>query len=95
MLGDCKFKAQCQDGKERLCHIRGALRNRSFINEGDLVLIGIRSFEEDKADVILKYSHDEARKLKKAGEITMQTIAADAEEKKEEEDETGFDFEGI
>jgi len=32
-------------------------------------LIGLREFEDDKADVVLKYSADEARRLKTAGEI--------------------------
>ena len=32
--------------------------------QGDIILVGLRDFQDDKADVILKYSADEARNLK-------------------------------
>ena len=33
------------------------------------MLIGLRDFQDDKADIIMKYTADEARKLKAYGEI--------------------------
>merc|ERR1719186_1250424 len=54
----------CFDGVKRLCHIRGKLRKKS-----DIVLIGLRDYQDAKADVILKYSADEARNLKSYGEF--------------------------
>merc|ERR1719317_1374126 len=44
----------CFDGVKRLCHIRGKLRKKVWINQ---------------SDVILKYSADEARNLKSYGEF--------------------------
>merc|ERR1712226_4792 len=59
----------CFDGIKRLCHIRGKLRKKVWINQSDIVLIGLRDYQDAKADVILKYSADEARNLKSYGEF--------------------------
>lgn len=40
-----------------------------WIGVGDIVLIGLRDFQDDKADIIMKYTTDEARQLKAYGEI--------------------------
>lgn len=37
--------------------------------KGDIVLVGLRDFQDDKGDVILKYNADEARTLKAYGEL--------------------------
>ena len=88
MLGNGRLEAMCFDGVKRLCHIRGKLRKKVWINQSDIVLIGLRdyqvkekyfilismlnamlSYQDAKADVILKYSADEARNLKSYGEF--------------------------
>lgn len=40
-----------------------------WIGVGDIVLIGLRDFQDDKADIIMKYTADEARQLKAYEEI--------------------------
>jgi len=40
MLGNGRLEALCFDGTKRLCHIRGKLRKKIWINQGDIVLIG-------------------------------------------------------
>ena len=35
-----------------------------WINQGDIILLSLRDFQDDKADVIVKYTADEARNLK-------------------------------
>ena len=40
-----------------------------WINAGDIILIGLRDYQDTKADVILKYNSDEARNLKAYGEL--------------------------
>lgn len=40
-----------------------------WINQGDIVLIGLRDYQDAKADVILRYNPDEARNLKAYGEL--------------------------
>jgi len=74
MLGDCRIKANCSDGVERICTIRGNMRKRTWINSGDLILVSLRvsgsgaTFDNNKADVIHLYRPEEAKKLKKMGE---------------------------
>uniref|UniRef100_A0A8C0XW18 Eukaryotic translation initiation factor 4C n=1 Tax=Cyprinus carpio carpio TaxID=630221 RepID=A0A8C0XW18_CYPCA len=69
MLGNGRLEAMCFDGVKRLCHIRGKLRKKVWINTSDIVLIGLRDYQDTKADVILKYNADEARSLKAYGEL--------------------------
>ena len=69
MLGNCRLTAKCSDGIERLTIIRGKMRKRAWIREGSTILIGLRQFEDDKADVIHCYSDDEVRRLKAYGEL--------------------------
>jgi translation initiation factor 1A len=69
MLGNGRLEAMCFDGVKRLCHIRGKLRKKVWINQGDIILVGLRDYQDAKADVILKYNPDEARNLKSYGEL--------------------------
>lgn len=73
MLGNGRLEAHCFDGEKRLCHIRGKMQKKVWINVGDIVLVSIREFEQTKADVVLKYSPDEARVLKQRGELPEST----------------------
>ncbi|CEO94666.1 S1-like domain-containing protein [Plasmodiophora brassicae] len=69
MLGNARLEAVCFDGKTRLCHIRGKMRKRVWVHTGDIILLGLREFQDGKADCILKYTADEARTLKSMGEL--------------------------
>ena len=70
LLGNGRVEAYCMDGKKRMCTIRGSMRNRVWINCGDIVLIGLREFgDESKADIIMKYFDEEAHELQELGEI--------------------------
>ncbi|KAH8112634.1 eukaryotic translation initiation factor 1A [Phellopilus nigrolimitatus] len=69
MLGNGRLEAQCFDGEKRLAHIRGKMRKKVWINQGDIILLSLREFQDDKADVIVKYTSEEARNLKAYGEL--------------------------
>nr|XP_045000258.1 eukaryotic translation initiation factor 1A-like [Jaculus jaculus] len=69
MLGNGRLEAMCFDGGRRLCHIRGKLRKKVLINTSDIILIGLRDSQDNKADVILKYNADEARSLQAYREL--------------------------
>lgn len=69
MLGNGRLEAQCIDGVKRLCHIRGKMRKKVWVNTGDIILLGLRDYQDEKADVILKYLAEEARSLKAYGEL--------------------------
>ena len=45
------------------------MRKKVWINSGDIILVSLRDYQDQKADVILKYLNDEARTLKSIGEI--------------------------
>jgi translation initiation factor 1A len=51
MLGNGRLQANCFDGRQRLCHIRGKLRKKVWINAGDIILIGLRDYQDDKVSV--------------------------------------------
>jgi translation initiation factor 1A len=71
MLGNGRIEVACFDGVKRLATIRGKMRKKVWVNVGDIVLLGLRDFQDTKADVILKYMPDEARQLQKQGEIPV------------------------
>ena len=94
MLGNGRVRAQCFDNKERLCIIRGKMKKRIWISVGDFVLIGLRDFQDDKADIIHKYTSNEARQLRNLGEIPVST-SINAIDMDTDEEECAFDFENI
>ena len=69
MLGNGRLDASCFDGTKRICHIRGKMRKKVWVGVGDIILVGLRDYQDGKCDVILKYTADEARLLKAYGEI--------------------------
>jgi len=69
MLGNGRCDVQCCDGTKRMCHIRGKMRKKVWVNQGDIVLVSLRDFQDEKGDIIIKYQPDEARNLKTYGEL--------------------------
>ena len=69
LLGDGRLEVQCMDGKTRMSTIRGAIYKKTRIVAGDWVLIGLRPFDDNKSDVLLKYTDDEVRQLQDMGLI--------------------------
>lgn len=49
------------------------MRKRVWVNAGDIILVSLRDFQDSKADVIAKYSAEEARTLKAYGELPEAT----------------------
>ena len=93
-LGDCRVMAKCFDGKERICHIRGSMMNKVRVFVDDIILIGIRDFQDNKADVILKYSADECKRLKKMGELPSNLQQSQQSEEPAKSDDA-FEFDSI
>jgi len=73
LLGFDRVLVRCQDGHERLCRIRGKMKRRVWIREGDVVLVSPWDFQSDKrGDVIWRYTHAQAEWLRKNGYLTIQ-----------------------
>ncbi|KAI9295164.1 eukaryotic translation initiation factor 1A [Neoconidiobolus thromboides FSU 785] len=93
MLGNGRLTAQSFDGTKRLALIRGKMRKKVWISAGDIILLSLRDFQDDKADVIMKYTPDEARALKSQGAIPDTGKSQINENAGGDEDEdVGFDF---
>lgn len=90
MLGNGRLEAMCFDGEKRLAHIRGKMRKKVWINNGDIILLSLREFEDGKADVIQKYTPDEARSLKQHGELPEATKISEDAFGEDEGDEIEF-----
>ena len=45
--------------------IRGKLMKRMWMGNDDIVLVGLRDFQDDRVDIIHKYSYNDALKLRK------------------------------
>lgn len=97
VLGGGTYLVKCFDGKIRNGHKRGALK-KTKIQNGEMLLISKRDFQDHICDVILKYSREEVRELVKKGELPDET----QDESKissgitfEDEPEGEFDFASI
>ncbi|MEM1577621.1 MAG: translation initiation factor eIF-1A [Candidatus Pacearchaeota archaeon] len=67
-LGGNKVQVECFDGYTRVCRIPGRFKRTLWIRPKDIVLVEKLEFEEnEKGEVIFKYSPAEVEKLKKMG----------------------------
>ncbi|TET65254.1 translation initiation factor eIF-1A [Candidatus Bathyarchaeota archaeon] len=71
MLGYDRILVKCQDGHERLCRIRGKMKRRVWIREGDIVLVSPWDFQSDKrGDIFWRYKRSQAEWLRRKGYLT-------------------------
>jgi translation initiation factor 1A len=67
--GNCRFDVECCDGKTRAAILCGGMRKRKFINQGDVVLVSIREWQDSICDIIDSYDESQAKKLKQEKHI--------------------------
>lgn len=96
ILGQCRFIVLCfDDGKERQCLLKSSIKKKVKIDVDDIVLVGTRDFDNDnKGDIIYKYSPIEIESLKKLEEIPKNIISSSNEFEEDVED-IPFDFSSI
>lgn len=93
-LGDRNLLLYCNDGKERICHIRGGMsRKKGHIEVGDVVLQSLRtgfstatsSTTKERGDILAKQEREVLHLLKKEPGINanlfVQLEAADARQR--------------
>ncbi|PIA17136.1 nucleic acid-binding protein [Coemansia reversa NRRL 1564] len=73
MLGNGRLESQDIHGVKRLAHIRGKMRKKVWISQGDYVLLSLREYQDEKCDVIHKYKPEEVELLMKIGQIPTKT----------------------
>lgn len=72
MLGSERILVKCQDGKERLCRIRGKLKRRVWVREGDVVLVSPWDFQSDtRGDIFWRYRKNQTEWLRNHGYLKM------------------------
>ncbi len=72
MLGADRIMVKCQDGNERLCRIRGKLKRRVWIREGDIVLVSPWDFQkESRGDIFWRYRKNQSDWLRNHKYLTM------------------------
>ncbi len=72
LLGYDRVMVKCQDGHERLCRIRGKMKRRVWIREGDVVLVSPWDFQtESRGDLIWRYTKAQADTLRRRGYLTV------------------------
>jgi translation initiation factor 1A len=75
MLGYDRVMVKCQDGKERLCRVRGKLKRRVWIRNGDIVLVSPWDFQPDtRGDVFWRYRKNQTEQLRLKGYLTMSSV---------------------
>lgn len=96
VLGNGNMLVYCNDNKERICHIRGAIRKRVWINLGDIVLISLRDLgEADRGDVLAKYEPKHYSKLKKESGVNLilfNNLEGKGNTGQEEDNDEGIEF---
>jgi translation initiation factor 1A len=103
ILGDRRVTVMLADNTERLALIPGRFRKRVWMTRGDIVLISLREFQDDKVDIIHKYFLDEARSLCSYGEIPISFLDSEGARAGDEDiqfgsdsdDEADIDIDGI
>ena len=72
LLGFDRVLVKCQDGHERLCRIRGKMKRRVWIRQGDIVVVSPWDFQSDKrGDLIWRYTKAQAETLRRKGYLTI------------------------
>jgi len=72
LLGYDRVLVKCQDGHERLCRIRGKMKRRVWIRQGDIVLVSPWDFQSDKrGDIFWRYKRSQAEWLRRKGYLTI------------------------
>ncbi len=67
LLGANKLRVRCMDGVVRLARIPGKMKKNVWISEGDVVIVVPWSFQNEKADIIWKYSGPQVNWLERKG----------------------------
>ncbi|MBC7128261.1 MAG: translation initiation factor eIF-1A [Thermoplasmatales archaeon] len=55
-MGGGRLKIVCEDGKSRMARIPGKIKKRKWIKTGDLIIVKAWDFQDEKADVIYRYT---------------------------------------
>ena len=73
LLGFDRVLVKCQDGHVRICRIRGKMKRRTWIREGDIVLVSPWDFQSDeRGEIFHRYTANQVDDLRHKGILTME-----------------------
>ena len=63
LVGGSRMNVICADGKARLARIPGKMKRRARVRAGDLLIIKPWDIQNEKADIVFRYSRTQASSL--------------------------------
>ncbi len=63
LMGGSRMNVVCADGKARLARIPGRMKRRARVRAGDLLIVVPWNIQDDKADVVYRYTKTQSRIL--------------------------------
>jgi translation initiation factor 1A len=71
-LGNDRFQMKCQDGKVRVCRIRGKMKRRTWFREGDIALVSPWDFQsEERGEIFQRYTENQVSYLRRKGSLKI------------------------
>ena len=73
LLGYDRVLVKCQDGYTRTCRIRGKMKRRTWIREGDIVLVSPWDFQsEERGEIFHRYTQSQVDDLRRKGILLIE-----------------------
>jgi translation initiation factor 1A len=60
LMGGSRIHVVCADGKSRMARIPGRMKRRQRVRTGDLVIVKPWDIQDDKADIMYRYTRTQA-----------------------------------
>jgi len=60
LMGGSRINVICEDGKSRMARIPGKMKRRARVRAGDLLIIKPWNIQNEKADIVFRYSRTQA-----------------------------------
>ena len=63
LMGGSRMNVICEDGKSRLARIPGKMKRTARVRAGDLLIVKPWSVQDEKADVVFRYTKTQSKIL--------------------------------
>ena len=67
-LGQARMSVKCTDGETRMCRVRGKMKKRNWVREGDIVLVSPWEMQaNERGDIVFRYTQNQSDFLQRKG----------------------------
>ncbi|HDJ22126.1 MAG TPA: translation initiation factor eIF-1A [Candidatus Bathyarchaeota archaeon] len=71
--GFTRMNVKCQDGETRVCRVRGKMKKRNWVREGDVVLVSPWEFQSsERGDIVYRYTRNQSEWLRRKGLLKIE-----------------------